>query len=450
MSAPVIVIGGGISGLATAWHLRQRRAEAEVIVLEADSAPGGTARSRQVSGFTVDLGPNGFLTNVTSTLELARALGLGEALLPADPSASRRLLARDGELVPLPLSPPSFLKSPLLSPAAKARVLLEPLMPSWGQEEEETVLEFAARRLGREFADAFVRPMVIGITAGDAAATSLDALFPRMRQMEAEYGGLFAAMVLKQLRGSGGGDPSGGRLTSFAGGVGVLTAKLAESLGGSLRLETPAASLERVGAGWRVTTTRGETLEAAQVVLALPSARAAALLRRVAPEIAGELDGIQSADVRVLALGFEAGAFRERPDGFGFLVPRGQGVRMLGCLWTSSIFPPQAPQGKVLMRTMWGGVHDPAIMGLSLEALLEVAQAELGLLMGLREAPVMTQDIAWRQGIPQYTRGHRARVRRIERALERVPGLHLTGNGLRGVGLNDCTRDAGIVAAAVG
>lgn len=444
----VVVVGGGISGLTTAWTLRRDDPSVEVVVLERGEVAGGTARSERVDGYTIDLGPNGFLTNVKSSLELAHELGLDEELLRASDQANKRFIVKDGTLCALPMSPPAFIKTPLLSARGKLRVLLEPFVPG-GHAPHETVFEFTARRLGREFAEAFVEPMVLGITTGDARKTSLDGLFPRMREMEQSYGSLFFAMLSRKRQ--GGGDPGGGRLTSFrTGGVQTLTRTLAERLGDAVRTGVEVKGVERgEGRGWRVLTDGGVE-EADRIVLATPARVAAELLTPVAPSLAEAVGTLRAASVRVIALGFDRSAIAHSLDGFGFLIPRNQGLRMLGCLWTSVFFPPQAPEGKVLLRVMLGGPSDEAVLDLPRQEVVDLVVGELDGLMGVKAAPELVHDIAWRKGIPQYQPDHLDTLAQIEAArLAEVPTIHLTGNAYRGVGLNDCVKDARRTAGAV-
>ncbi|MEO1273470.1 MAG: protoporphyrinogen oxidase, partial [Myxococcota bacterium] len=320
----------------------------------------------------------------------------------------------------------------------------------------ETVHGFATRRLGREFADTFMHPMILGITSGDAAQTNLDALFPRMRALEVDHGSLLGAMVAKMraklLEGSspdeGGPAGPGGRLTSFGpGGVQVLLNALAQHLGDArLRLNTQAVQIVRNGDSerrWRVVLDDGETLEADAVVVATPSYVAARLVEGQMASLAEALDTIPYASVRVLALGFDAGAIPGRMDGFGFLVPRGQGVRILGCLWTSTIFPSQAPHDKVLLRVIAGGAFDPGFVELSDEEALWETRRDLSRTMGITKAPEFVRHVRWPRAIPQYGPDHLNRVDRIDQHLNAVgPGLFVAGNAYKGIGLNDCVRNA--------
>ncbi len=466
----VVVVGGGISGLASAHYLREALPDAALTVLEREPQPGGAARSDRVDGYTVDRGPNGFLTNVTDSVELAHALGIGDELAPATEAAKHRLLFHRGALRSLPTGPGDFLRTELLSLPAKARVALEPFVGRAPEGVDETVHAFAARRLGREFADAFIAPMVLGITAGDARQVSLRALFPRLARLEDEHGGLLRGMLARRraARATPEGDAAqrggpagpGGRLTSFAdGGIERMIDALREELGPSLRtgarvVGITGADVAGGGGGggaarYQVRLHDGETVPADVLVVATPSFVAAELLREVLPAATDDLAAIPYAGVRVLGLGYDRIDVPHPLDGFGFLVPRGQGVRILGCLWTSTLFPWQAPEGKALLRIIAGGVHDPGFVELSDDEALAAVREDLRTTMGIVAEPEMVHHVRWERAIPQYQRGHRERVARIMNAAAQRPGLVLTGNAYHGVGVNDCVRDAKRVAEAV-
>ncbi len=480
-----MVVGGGISGLTAAFQVRQERPDVEVMVLEREDRVGGTATSDAVDGFLVDRGPNGFLTNVPDAYNLSLELGLHDELLPASEAAGKRFLFFGGRLVPVPTGAGALLRSPLLSPLAKARMVLEPFLPAADPRREESVHGFAARRLGREFADVMVAPMVAGVSAGDARQSSLQALFPRMHRLEAEHGGLVRGMLAQQrarkaakARGESGGrvagGPSGpgGRLTSFRrGGAGRLTQALAEALRGvahgDVALGVSVETIERGGERrLRVVTSGGDgrggdgrgrdgsgpvprIVEADAVIVATPAYVAAELLRGVAPDAAGPLEAIPYAGIRVVALGFPRSAVPRPLDGFGFLVPPGQGLRILGSLWTSTLFPPQAPEGMVLLRSLAGGMRDPGFLDLDEDEAIDAVRADLRTSLGVAAEPTMAHVVGWRRGIPQYTLGHLDRVEAATEAAGSVPGLALTGNAYRGIGLNDCVHDARAVGREV-
>lgn len=490
----VVIVGGGIAGLSIAHALKRRLSarpaagHVEVVALEKGDRPGGNIRTDMISGYLCEWGPNGFLDNVPETLELVRAIGIEGAIQVSDESARKRFIFRGGHLHELPEGIGSFLASRLLSWTGKLRIAWEPLAPK-RPDGDETIHAFAARRIGREAADILIDSMVSGVFAGDSRELSLRACFPKMWQMETDHGGLFRATLalrkrkragerLESLRPVGAGPaearkedaPLGaptGKLTSFREGTETLIKGLVRALGGILRTNARVEALtERsgpAGPGGHVAVAdpssapprflldvegAGE-IEADVVVLAGPSSDSARLLRPIDTELAAELDAIPTAPIVVVCFGYEEARIPEPLDGFGFLVPRGEGARILGCLWDSSVYPGRAPRGKVLVRVMIGGARDPEAIDLSDEDLLEVVRADLARTMGLALDPEFVRIFRHPLGIPQYTTGHLERLARLDARLGRHPGLFLAGNSYRGVSMNSCIAEAGPLADGV-
>jgi protoporphyrinogen/coproporphyrinogen III oxidase len=490
----VVIVGGGITGLATAVHLRDRAAEVEggleVVVLEAEDHPGGNVRTERFDGFTIEQGPNGFLDNAPATLRLVRRLGLERELQRADDDAARRYLYRGGRLHQLPSGPISFLRSPVLSLGGRMRVLAEPFARSRPAERDESVYDFAARRIGPEAAAVLVDAMVSGVFAGNVHELSLQSAFPKMARMESEHGSLVKAMVAgaKQRRAAlrrssdesgdsaggeaGAGAPAraggpagpGGTLTSFRRGLDTLVEGLSLAAGDSLTVRTRVAGI-RSGEGeagprdrmearlrsatrvrrWDVHTAAGDIVDADAVVVAIPAPRAATLLEPLDPALGLAVREIKTAPLAVIALGYgtrEAPAIR----GFGFLVPRGTGPRILGCLWDSSIFPGRAPEGRILLRAMIGGAHDPEAVGLDDDALVDRVLTDLRATMDLNADPVLTRIYRWPLGIAQYQVGHQDRLDRIHGRLSQHPGLWVAGSSFYGVSMNACFEKAPLQA----
>jgi protoporphyrinogen/coproporphyrinogen III oxidase len=467
--ARIVVVGGGIAGLATAFELRRAAAGfpggLDVRVLEASDRTGGNLRTEKDDGYSVEWGPNGFLDSVPETLDLVERAGLTAELQRADPAAARRFLVRGGRLRELPSGPGSFLFSRVLSLGGRLRVLAEPFA-SRPPDGDETVFEFARRRIGREAAAVLVDAMVSGVFAGDSRRLSLASCFPKMAAMEAEHGGLVRAMIARQrerkaarrhleaLRAEGReapelsrpGGPAGpaGTLTSFRDGIERFARGLEAALGDAVEVGRPVLSLTRdpETARWRIEAEGGEALEADAVVLATPAPHAAPLLRPLDETLSKEIAAIPTAPLAVVALAWDAAAIGGAPNGFGFLAPRGEGCRILGCLWDSSIFPGRAPAGKVLLRAMVGGAQDPAAIALTDEELLATARADLARAMGISVPPERHWIFRHRLGISQYTVGHGARLGRIADRLERLPGLELAGQSYFGVSMNSAAERA--------
>jgi oxygen-dependent protoporphyrinogen oxidase len=455
----VIVVGGGPSGLVLGRELLTRGAQTvDVTVYEGQMHPGGKAWTEREDGYVIERGPEGFLDSAPATLALARDVGLGERLLPASDRAARRYVFARGALRPVPTNPVAFFASGLLSPAGRLAVLGEPFRAR-SQGGDETVAAFARRRLGREAAATLVGAMVRGVYAGDAESLSMPSAFPRLAALEREHGSLVKALValrfskLGEGPGSAGGrgGPAGpsGRLTSFAGGMAELAEALAATLGGRFVLGRPAVAVSRVGAGWRVEFADGRSEFCDAVALATEPWRASRLVAGVGGGLGAVLGEIRAAPVVVVALGFVSYDIRQPLDGFGFLVPPDEPLRMLGCLWSSATFAHRAPPGRELLRVMLGGSRDAPVLDLPDDRLVRLVLGELDRTMGLRGSPHLIRIIRWPTGIPQYTLGHGERLARIGRELERLPGLYLLGNGYRGIALNDCVVSARATADAI-
>ncbi len=404
----VAILGGGISGLAAAFHLG---GVAEATVFEARARPGGNICTEEFLGCRVEWGPNGFLDNEPSTLDLVRRLGLESRLVRSRAEASRRFVWRAGKLRLLPATPREFVSSGCLSLCGRIRVALERFCrPAPGN--DESVLEFAVRHLGKEAAAILVDAFVTGIFAGDPARLSLASAFPRLHALEQKHRSL-----LKGSKGRGFGPP--GRLTSFDEGMDVLVSALAERV--DLRL---GAAAEEVDLG-----------EYGRVVCTLPAPKAAKLFGGEVGELLG---AIPTAPVAVVALVLKEPA--PAPDAFGFLVPRNQGLRILGTLYDSSIFPGRAPAGLRLFRVMVGGRRDPDAVSASDDELLGIVARDLRLAWGSFPEPLGVRVLRHPLGIPQYEVGHADLLERIERA--RPPWLRLAGSSYRGVALNACIQEA--------
>jgi oxygen-dependent protoporphyrinogen oxidase len=448
-----IVIGGGPSGLVLGRELMaraERNGGLDVTVYEARTRPGGKAWTEREAGYTIERGPEGFLDSAPATLDLVASLGLADRLLPADPAAAKRFLWARGALRAVPSNPAAFLRSGILTLKGRLAVLGEPFR-SPGGDADESVAAFARRRLGAEAARTLVGAMVRGVYAGDAELLSMPAAFPRLVELEREHGSLVRALIARRRGHRNGGGPAGpaGRLTSFVGGMAELGTALAAALGPRFVAGRAAAAVARSDGGWRVEFADGSMETCDVVAIATEPWNAARLVAGVDREVGDLLAQIPAAPAVVVALGFSTGDLRRRLDGFGFLVPPHEPLRMLGCLWSSTTFADRAPPGRALLRVLLGGPADRSVLDLPDDRLVALVLRELDRTMGLIGSPELTRIIRWPAAIPQYTLGHGERLRRIAHRLRRLPGLHLLGNGYRGVALNDCVVSAGAAADAI-
>ena len=442
----VVIAGAGISGLATAYALLERVPELDVSVFESENVPGGKIRTERTSeGFLCEWGVNAFLDNKPKTLELAGRLGL-EPLRSYDASRKRYIYS-EGVLHRLPESPPSFFLSNFLSLRGRLRILGEMFTPR-GTEPDETLAEFAVRRLGREAFEKMIDPMASGVYAGDAHALSLKSCFPRIYEIEQEYGSLIRGLITlqKKARKDGKTDkPSagpGGKLTSFAEGMGSLVSALCESLGNRVHTGQRVTRVAPEGRTWAVELSGGGVIHADAVVLAVPAYAGREILSGVSPIIGGILDRIPYPSLAICSLGYRKEKISHPLDGFGFLVPSREGRKVLGTLWDTSIFPDRAPQGHIMLRSMVGGARASDLALLSEDRIVDLVREELKTIMGIDALPDFVRVYRHEKAIPQYLRGHAEGLAAIQKELAGMRGLYITGNAMRGVALNDCVTNA--------
>ncbi len=442
----VVVVGAGISGLSTAYYLRRLNPEAEVTVVEASPRVGGKIRSERAGGYLIEAGCNGFLDSKPHILELCEHLGLTHELMRASASAARRFIYADGKLRELPTSLREFLTSDVVSWRAKLRMMLEPFTPP-SHAEDESVAAFARRHLGEEALRRLIAPMVSGVFAGDAYRLSLRSTFPVMAELERLGGGSLIRGMMRLKGRRGGPFGPGGVLTSFPQGMEYLPGKLAEALEGCVLTGRKAEWLERRGGEYVVDLGSRGSIACDAVVLACPAYAAGKLVWGMSRRLAEELGSIYYTKLAVVAFGYDKSELEHELDGFGFLVPHEEGRTILGCLWDSSMFEHRAPEGKALLRMMVGGARAESLAELEDDRLVQACMEDLRHIMGIKAEPELVRIYRYRKAIAQYNLGHEERLRRIQKMLEQFPGMMLTGSAYRGVGVNDCVRQAKECAA---
>ncbi len=454
-ASDVIIIGGGISGLAALHFLRSSKPHLSVKLFEAEARLGGTIGTDQIDGYSFDWGPNGFLDREPLTLQLCVELGLKDQLERANESVNNRFILKGGRLRLVPMSPPKFLMADIISWGGKLRIAMEPFAKSRGNGIDESIYDFACRRIGREAADYLVQPMVSGVYGGVAQKMSLQSCFPIMRQMEDEYGSLFKAMISKakesRAKGKKGGGPSGpgGWLTSFRGGLNRIIERFHERYSPYIEVGKAAKAITKGEGGFSIRFADGSIAQSRNIIIATPSYETAKLVAGLSPELSQSLASIPYAPISVVCAGYRSNQIKRSVDGFGFLVPQKEGRRILGSIWTSSIFAERAPQGMIQFRTMVGGDGDHESIGLSDDELVGLAMRDLGEIMGISGGPEIVKVYRWNYGIPQYRVGHRKLLDAIERELSAIDGVYLAGNAYYGIGLNDCVKQSHRIAGLI-
>lgn len=447
MHVETLVIGAGVSGLATAFFLRAQGGE--VGVIEAAPRAGGNVMTLARDGYLLEAGPNTLLDNHPAIRQLIDGLGLREVVREANREAKRRFVVRDGRAVPLPGSPPAFLTTRLFSFRGKLRLLAEPFIKP--ADYEESVAGFVRRRLGQEFLDWAVDPFVSGVYAGDPERLSVRAATARVHALEREHGSLLRGALKKAWAARKAQVETGpvGQMLSFERGLGQLVDALAAALGENLFLSTPAQAIRQVDGGWRVETPRG-TFGARNLVLALPAAAVADLLESHVGEAVNALREIPYPPVASVALGFRREDVAHPLDGFGVLIPSKEHRTTLGALFSSTLFEGRAPDGHVVLTAFIGGRRHEEVGDWGDARVIERVLEDLGPILGFRAPPVMTHINRWPRAIPQYELGHLERVDALDEALAGLPGLWLRANWRDGVAVSDCIRNGWALAEQMG
>jgi len=459
---PVVVVGGGISGLVCGYALR--RAGIDVQVVEAASRVGGLIQSEACNGYLLELGPQSF-SGTQLIGDLCDELGIAEQLLEAPARAPRYLLV-NGELRAAPLSPPAFFGSTLFSAKTKWSLIRDIFGHTTPPEPDETMADFTRRRFSGELLDKLVGPFVSGIYAGDAEKLSLRAAFPQVYEAEREAGSVIRGMIrlgkAKRRAANADGKARAKRkrptLQTFREGNETLVRALAGKLGAALRMGTSVVTIQRAvasgpaSARFAVTLKAGESSEqitAERVVIATGTDVAARLLGEISGDAASGLTGVEYAPIAVVSLGYARPAVGRPLDGFGFLIPRSAGLRTLGTVWNSSLFAGRAPEGHVLLTSFVGGATDPEAAALAESELTQLVHRELTPVLRLQREPAFAKATRYERALPQYNLGHAARIRHVEETLRECAGLHLVGNYLRGPAIGACVEQALGVAQAI-
>jgi protoporphyrinogen/coproporphyrinogen III oxidase len=475
----IVIVGGGITGLAAARaalaQSRQRGSPADITVLEQSQRFGGKMVSERVDGYLLDGGPDSWVVTKPQATALAQALGLGGSIVGTSAANRRYYVAWQDELhavpeglvlgVPTRLGP--LVRTRLFSWRGKARMAIEPFVPArrFEGDDDESIADFATRRLGREAAERLVAPLLGGITAGDASDTSVRASFPQLLAMEREHGSLVRGMRAAQrerLRAqaqavNGGGKAMvGSAFVSLDGGVGELPRVLAERLGAdgvSLRAGVGVEAIVRDGARFVARLAAGSTLEADAVLLAVPGYAAAPLVEALDAEVAASLARIGYGSTATVFLGYRRDEIQHPLAGVGFVVPRAARRPALAGTWVSSKWAQRAPEGHVLLRLFLGGAWGESLLSGSDDDLVRAARGELRALMGIDAEPRLARVFRFARSSAQMRVGHLAAMRSIHARLAEVaPGLLVAGGGYDGVGIPDCIRqgeDAGKALAAI-
>jgi oxygen-dependent protoporphyrinogen oxidase len=454
----IVVIGGGIAGLAAAHRIvelaKEKSIDVALTLLEASARFGGSIATERVGDFLVEAGPDSFITEKPWALRLCERLGLAPRLVSTQSQYQKIYIVHRGKLVALPegfflLAPTRiwpFIQTPLFSWAGKLRMAGELFLPASADGDDESLGSFVRRRFGNEALERVAQPLIGGIYASDPEKLSLAATMPRFRDMERKQRSVIRAMWSEQkARARSRETGSGARWSLFvtlAGGMQELVDALMETFPeGALRLNTPAANLSWNGGAnrWCVAA-GGEIFDADALIVAAPAFQAGRLLSSFAPDAARELEQIAYASTATVNLAYRRADFPSAPDSFGFVVPAAERRKIMACTFSSLKYPGRAPQDHVLLRAFVGGALQPELFLDDDEKMIKNVRGELASLLAVRAEPVFSRVRRHPDSMPQYHVGHPARIARIEASLSRFPSLALAGSAYHGVGIADCVR----------
>jgi oxygen-dependent protoporphyrinogen oxidase len=448
----VAIIGGGIAGLSAAYYLERARnngADLEWTLLEKSNRFGGVIQTEHRDGYVLEAGPDSFLTAKPEGAQLCRDLGIEDQLIASNDAERKTYIVVQDRLVAIPhgleFMVPTRIwpmaRTRLFSFATKMRILGETKMQASSQapQEDESVASFVRRHFGQEMVDRVAEPLLAGVYGGDADQLSVNAVLPRFVEMEREHGSLARATLAARRQKAQRGTLGQPLFTSLKAGMQQMVDALLTALpSGSLLAGQDSVSLERCGDAWHVATKQGSG-EFDEIVLAVPAPAAAALLTTLQPELAAMLGAIQYTSSAAVALAFST---VDLPPGFGFLVPRSEGRKMIACTFVHKKFPYRTPEAAALLRCFFSSSRVRNMPGYSDAGMLDLAQRELQEIIGLTATPRFASVSRWECALPQYEVGHVERVAKMEKCLAELPGVQLIGNSFHGVGIPDCIKSA--------
>ncbi|MGA2979996.1 MAG: protoporphyrinogen oxidase [Terriglobales bacterium] len=463
----IAIIGGGISGLSAAYTIdEKRRSGTPVEYALFESAPrlGGVLVTDHVDGCLVEAGPDSFLTEKPWAADLCAKIGLGGQLIGSNDSERKTYIVAKGKLVEMPdglmfmvptkIMPTVF--SPLFSLRTKIRMAAEWFHPPRKASKDETVAQMVARHYGSEMVDLLADPLLSGVYGGEASQLSVRAVLPRFADMESKHGSLGRAMLTarkdaRRKMSAATNVPARPLFTSLKDGMQQMVDALIARLDAkALKTSSPVLSVIRQNNGWTVCAGY-KTDHFDAVIIATPTHAAATVLESADENLAQDLSEIQYSSSVTVTLGYDEKVRRSLPPGFGFLVPRSAGRRMLAATFVHNKFPHRAPENRALVRCFLGGARDEQILQATEEEILEIVRHELRQIVGiaLDAEPLFERVYKWKSAMAQYSVGHLERLQRIESLRQKLPGLALAGNGYNGIGVPDCVRSGAEAAGKI-
>ena len=459
----IAIIGGGISGLSATYTIEDKRRSGtpvQYVLFESSPRLGGVLVTDRVDGCLVEAGPDSFLTEKPWAADLCRKIGLGDQLIGSNDSERKTYIVARGKLVVMPdglmfmvptkIMPTVF--SPLFSLRTKMRMAAEWFHPPRKASEDETVAEMVERHYGPEMVELLADPLLSGVYGGLASELSVRAVLPRFADMESKHGSLGRAMLeARKKMGAAANVPARPLFTSLKEGMQQMVDALVARLdANSLKTSSLVQSVIRQDNGWTVCAGyQSDQFDA--VIVATPAHVASAVLQAADENLSRDLGEIVYSSSVTVTLGYDEKVRRSLPPGFGFLVPRSEGHRVLAATFVHNKFPHRAPENRALVRCFLGGARDEEILQTSEEEILEIVRGELRQIVGiaLDTEPLFARVYKWKSSMAQYSVGHLERLQRIESLRQKLPGLALAGNGYNGIGVPDCVRSGAEAAGKI-
>jgi len=447
----VAIVGGGITGLSAAYYLEKHRQSGiplDYVLYEAGPRLGGSLLTEHIEGCVVEGGPDSFLTEKPWAAELCRDVGLGDQLIASNDAQRKTYILVDNRLIPIPdglmfMVPTKILPTlttRLFSFATKLQMAKEWFHPPRPAGQDESVAALVERHYGSEIVERLADPLLSGVYGGEAAKLSVRAVLPRFVDMESQHGSLGRAMLSTRKKMAHSKGTPRPLFTSLRNGMQQLVDALLKYIpDGRFRRNTPICGIQRTSTGWSLQNETGQTTEFEHLIVCTPANVAGTLLRPMDDQLGSNLEQVEYTSSVTVVLAFQKEK-TQLPPGFGFLVPRSEGKRMLACTFVQNKFPHRTPPDKALLRCFLGGSRNEDILAMTEEQILTAAREELRQIFGLAAEPVFTRVYKWRGAMAQYAVGHLERLEQIEQRRQLLSGLSLAGNGYRGIGVPDCVR----------
>ena len=444
----IVIIGAGISGLTIAYLLN--KLGYDITVLEKKKEPGGSIETSFEKGFLFDKGPNSGLETHPLIGQLVEELGLQNELVYANKEGNKRYILKNNELLPLPMSPPAFIKTKLFSPSAKFRLIAEPFVKKSQDGYYQSISEFVKRRLGKEFLDYAINPFVAGVYAGSPEELSVKSAFPKLYELEEKYGGLIVGTLrsIRERKRRAEKSKQSAKMFSFRNGMLVLPKAITEYLNNKVSFESEVTSINKNGNGFTINYQqegKPKIIECNKIVSAVPAYIAAKFFDNLDDEITKHLNEIYYPPVLVLYLAYKKEAIKQSLDGFGFLIPSKERKSFLGAIWSSVIFPNRSDEKTATFTLFVGGSRNPEVGSIDKEILIGKVKKEFENIMKISGDPIFMTYRYWAKAIPQYNIGYIEHEKYFDEFEKQNPGIFLAGNYRGGISIGDCVKNATIV-----